>query len=256
MLMKSPASPMAAIRLMHALDATAGRLWVGAKQLYRAIKHRHDTAALADQDDYLLADIGLTRDDLRHAVAQPLWRDPTETLRQRAGAGRRMPLFNRFASSEELNRRGLAALDDEDLDNLSELGRQIRRDACQQFARVCFAGLLAGFAALLGATQAIAQSICKPALAITDVHFSAMQPPTLQRKWTATVSVDATRCAENARGTFEIGFSRLKENAPEVDFYERFSWRSPSVTLDVDFWADEAVERYWLGNIAPCPCRG
>ena len=83
-----------------------------------------------------------------------------------------------------------------------------------------------------------------------------MQPPTLQRKWSATVSVDATRCAENARGTFEIGFSRLKENAPEMDFNERFNWQAPAVKVDVDFWADEAVERYWLGNIAPYPCRG
>jgi hypothetical protein len=123
------------------------------------------------------------------------------------------------------------------------------------FWGVVVAGLLAGLAALSGPTDARAESVCKPALAISDVRLSAMQPPTLQRKWTALVTVDASRCAENSRGTFEIGFSRLKENAPEVDFHERFRWQAPSVKVEFDFWADEAVERYWLDSIAPCSCR-
>ena len=82
MLMKSPTPPTAAIRLVHAFDAIAGRLWLGARRLYRAIKHRRDIAFLAGQDDYMLADIGLTRDDLRHAVAQPLFLDIVKFLVQ------------------------------------------------------------------------------------------------------------------------------------------------------------------------------
>ena len=101
----------------------------------------------------------------------------------------------------------------------------------------------------------MAQPVCKPGLAISDVQFSPMHPETLQRKWTALVSVDASRCAENAGGTFDIGFSRLKENALEEEFSARFQWNAPSVKVDVDFWADEAVERYWLGRITPCACR-
>jgi len=27
------------------------------------------------------------------------------------------------------------------------------------------------------------------------------------------------------------------------------------VEVSLDFWADEAVEGYWLHNVAPCPCR-
>ena len=57
------------------------------------------------------------------------------------------------------------------------------------------------------------------------------------------------------RGTFDIGFSRLKENALEEEFSERFQWNAPSVKVNVDFWADEAVERYWLGRDTPCACR-
>ena len=90
MLMKSPTSPKTASRLAGSLDSAIGRLWFGVRQFYRAMKHRRDIAALADQDDYLLADIGLTRDDVRNAVAQPFWRDPTETLRRRAGLTERI----------------------------------------------------------------------------------------------------------------------------------------------------------------------
>ena len=69
------------------------------------------------------------------------------------------------------------------------------------------------------------------------------------------MSVDASRCAVNTGGHFEIGFSRLKENGAEVEFREQFMWQAPAVTVAVDFWADEAVEGYWIHNVAPCPCR-
>jgi hypothetical protein len=32
-------------------------------------------------------------------------------------------------------------------------------------------------------------------------------------------------------------------------------WRPDSVEVSVVFWADEAVERYWLDNVAACPER-
>jgi hypothetical protein len=81
-----------------------------------------------------------------------------------------------------------------------------------------------------------------------------MKPPTLERKWTAVLSVDASRCATTS-GRFEIVFSRLKEIGTEIEFTEQFMWRPDEVQVSVDFWADEAVERYWLNNIAACPCR-
>jgi len=102
--------------------------------------------------------------------------------------------------------------------------------------------------------QAVAQQTCRPALAFKEVRFSEMQPPTLERKWTAVLSVDASRCATTS-GRFEIVFSRLKENGIEIEFREQFMWRPDSVGVSVDFWADEAVERYWLDNVATCPCR-
>ena len=81
-----------------------------------------------------------------------------------------------------------------------------------------------------------------------------MQPPTMQRKWTAVVSVDASRCAADAKGHFEIVFRRLQEFGPDTESREEFPWASPAVAVSVDFAPTEAVQRYWLGRITPCAC--
>ena len=120
--------------------------------------------------------------------------------------------------------------------------------------RACTFGLLAGLAATTSVTQALGQQACKPTLAFGEVQFSDMQPPTLERKWTAIVSVDAASCAASSTGYFDIVFTRLKEGAPEIEFRERFKWVPISVRVAVDFWADEAVERYWIDNVTSCPC--
>ena len=114
-------------------------------------------------------------------------------------------------------------------------------------------GLLASGIGFVSAAQA-GPDVCRPSLAVTNVQFSAMQPPAMERTWTAVVSVDASQCATTT-GNFEITFSRLKENGLEVDFRETFKWQPPAVNVAVDFWADEAVESYWLNNVAACPCR-
>jgi hypothetical protein len=110
--------------------------------------------------------------------------------------------------------------------------------------------------ALLGAglTPAAAVPLCKPVLAFKEVRFSPTQPETMERIWSATLSVDASPCGTTT-GRFEILFSRLKENAPEADFTEAFTWKPHAVEVAVNFWADEAVEAYWLHNVAACPCR-
>ena len=122
--------------------------------------------------------------------------------------------------------------------------------------RSCMTGLLAGLIGLTSVAHAASQQLCKPSLALKDIQFSEMQPPTLERKWSAVVSVDASSCAPNSRGRFEIVFSRLKEIGVELEFPARFEWLPPSVTVEVDFWADEAVEvkGYWIANISLCAC--
>ena len=104
--------------------------------------------------------------------------------------------------------------------------------------------------------QDMSGSTCRPALAISDVHFTEMRPPTWSRTWSAVVAVDAAHCAAKATGTFEIVFVREKETAPDLEFRERFVWRAPSVKVQVDFAADEAVQSYRIDNVTACDCGG
>jgi uncharacterized protein YjiS (DUF1127 family) len=64
--------------------AGAARAWGRLKHAVRAYANRSDAAVLAGFDERMLADIGLTRSDLRDAFAEPLWHDPTNVLRARA----------------------------------------------------------------------------------------------------------------------------------------------------------------------------
>ena len=121
---------------------------------------------------------------------------------------------------------------------------------------------LTTFLGLIGVTQVIAEDLCRPVLAPNDVEFSAMMPPTLERTWSAVVSVDASGCTENSKGYFDIVFTRLSENAPDLEFRKQFAWSAPSfvwavpsVSVGLAFAADEAVERYRIENITPCICR-
>ena len=122
--------------------------------------------------------------------------------------------------------------------------------------RSCISWLVAGIIGLINVTQAVGHEECRPALAFKKVNFSEMKPPTLERKWTALVPDDTSRRVASSAGPFEIVFTRPKETGPEIEFRERFTWLSPSVKVEVGFWADEAVERYRIDNIAPCRCGG
>jgi hypothetical protein len=106
--------------------------------------------------------------------------------------------------------------------------------------------------AFTGVAQA--SPTCMPSLTFKEVRFSPMRPPTLERTWTARLSVDASRCATSS-GPFAILFSRLKENGLELDFEERFTWTPGLIEVAVDFSADEAVEHYWLNPVPSCACR-
>src|ERR1044072_7105288 len=50
------------------------------REVLQLFKNRRDAAVLAGLDDRMLADIGLTRGDLRDAYSEPVWRDPTAVL--------------------------------------------------------------------------------------------------------------------------------------------------------------------------------
>ena len=73
-----PRREPAAVRFVFAIALNAMRKFA------RVLKNRRRARMLAGMDDRMLADIGLNRSDLRDAYAQPLWRDPTDTLASRA----------------------------------------------------------------------------------------------------------------------------------------------------------------------------
>lgn len=70
------------------LAAAGGSLLRRMGQFGRALRNRRVAGALATLDDRMLADIGLTRSDLRDAYAEPLWHDPTDVLAGRAAERR------------------------------------------------------------------------------------------------------------------------------------------------------------------------
>jgi uncharacterized membrane protein YtjA (UPF0391 family) len=115
--------------------------------------------------------------------------------------------------------------------------------------------LLAGSLGFVPISGAVGAGPCKPNLDLKEVRLSPIQPPSMERKWTAVVSVDASGCAANSAGYFEIVFVRSLEIGPEFEFREQFVWMPPSVKVGVDFGAYEAVERYRIDNITPCACR-
>jgi hypothetical protein len=113
-------------------------------------------------------------------------------------------------------------------------------------------GLLAGSIVLSGTTPIIARQMCKPALTVTEASVSEAR--NLQRTWTAILTVDASHCSTKS-GQFEIVFARLKENAVDMRFIERFIWVPGQTKVSLDIWWDEWVQDYRVGGIEPCPCR-
>jgi uncharacterized protein YjiS (DUF1127 family) len=87
-------APALFMRALNAAGAFAGRV-------FRAAKNRHSARMLARLDDRQLADIGLTRSDLRDAYAEPLWEDPTSVLARRAAERRENRKLSRKRASFE-----------------------------------------------------------------------------------------------------------------------------------------------------------
>ena len=79
-----PVLPIAGGTLVRALLALVALVTHWLKQLARARRHRREANMLAGLDRRMLADIGITRADLRDAFSEPFWDDPTALLRERA----------------------------------------------------------------------------------------------------------------------------------------------------------------------------
>jgi uncharacterized protein YjiS (DUF1127 family) len=79
-----PVLPIAGGTLVRALLALVALVTSWLKRFSRARQNRRQAAVLAGLDRRMLADIGITRADLRDAFSEPFWDDPTALLRERA----------------------------------------------------------------------------------------------------------------------------------------------------------------------------
>ena len=66
--------------LTRMVQSVVGIVTARLRALAQTVKNRRDAAILTGLDDRMLADIGLTRGDLRDAYSEPVWRDPTAIL--------------------------------------------------------------------------------------------------------------------------------------------------------------------------------
>jgi uncharacterized protein YjiS (DUF1127 family) len=96
-----PVLPIAAGASVRAFAAVLAFVTYWAKQMARARRHRRDAAMLAGLDRRMLADIGITRSDVRDAFSEPFWEDPTALLRERALERR----WNRALQRDEIATR-------------------------------------------------------------------------------------------------------------------------------------------------------
>ena len=79
-----PVLPITVGALARAFAASVAFVTYWLKQIARARRHRSEAAMLAGLDRRMLADIGITRSDVRDAFSEPFWEDPTTLLRERA----------------------------------------------------------------------------------------------------------------------------------------------------------------------------
>jgi uncharacterized protein YjiS (DUF1127 family) len=76
---KIPTATPIIVRLVRIADALA-TLGSRVRKLPTTFAHRGELQRLAECDDHVLADVGVTRDDLTAALSAPFWRDPSEQL--------------------------------------------------------------------------------------------------------------------------------------------------------------------------------
>ena len=104
------------------------------------------------------------------------------------------------------------------------------------------------------AVPAFATITCKPLLAIKNVREIRASTMPQPWRWQATITADASYCATRS-GNFEIDVIRIKEYSPDVQFTEKYRWNAGQFDVSIELAADEAIEDYRVGFIAPCVCR-
>src|SRR6476646_11696431 len=108
---QDPVLPVAGGALLRAFAFLVALVTHWLKEIARARRHRREANVLAGLDRRMLADIGITRADVRDAFSEPFWDDPTALLRERA-LERRLNHVVRRAEFDIGSRRCLISLGD------------------------------------------------------------------------------------------------------------------------------------------------
>jgi hypothetical protein len=132
------------------------------------------------------------------------------------------------------------------------MNRNLAHSTASHVRRIRLAVALAGLVLIAAVPASFGGSTCQPVLTLKDVRLSAVTGQ--QREWTATLVVDESSCASPS-GSFKLGFLRVKENAPDLEFVEQVTWEVQPKRISVSFWEDEAPASYWIDDVAPCACR-
>lgn len=117
-----PILPVAGSTLLRALASLVALVTHWLKLMARARRHRREAVMLAGLDRRMLADIGITRSDVRDAFSEPFWEDPTALLRERALERR----WNRALMRDEFARATEPAKADEPGFTRPAIGRPAR----------------------------------------------------------------------------------------------------------------------------------
>ena len=79
-----PVLPIGGSALLRVFASVVAVITYWLKEFARARRHRRQANVLTGLDRRMLADIGITRNDVRDAFSEPFWDDPTALLRERA----------------------------------------------------------------------------------------------------------------------------------------------------------------------------
>jgi hypothetical protein len=111
---------------------------------------------------------------------------------------------------------------------------------------------IATFALAAGIGSAAPEAICRPGIEFHPLRPISGEFPQ-ERLWKADLTGDASQCREQS-GLFQLQITRLKENAPDLDFLVIEVWRAGQFEVQLTLANDEAIGLSQIIWIARCSC--
>ncbi len=120
------------------------------------------------------------------------------------------------------------------------------------WTRFCAIVAISGFALSAGIGIAAPEAFCRPQLELNPFHPMPGVFPQ-DRLWKAELASYPSQCKEKS-GLFQLQVTRLKENAPDLDFLVTETWRAGRFEVELRTSIDEAVGLAQIMWISHCSC--